>query len=78
MVPNYTTEVVEIIVLLETDVHCQTVVQFVLPSNQSASYMHLRLFPLLNLGLYNFFLYVPLTYKIYRKYSLVLSCTYAS
>jgi hypothetical protein len=78
MVYDCTVGVVEIVVLLETVAHYKNVAQSVLPSTHPASCMNLRLFPSLTPKFYNFYLHVPMNYKSYIKYSLVLSCTSAS
>jgi hypothetical protein len=78
VVPDYSVGVVETMELLEINAHCQNVAQSVLPSTHPASYMHMRLFPSSTPEFCNFCLHVPLTYKSYRKYSLVMSCTSTS
>jgi hypothetical protein len=78
VVHDYTMGVAEIVALSEITRHFQDMVHFVLPSTQPTSCMHMRFFPSLTPDLYNFFLHVPLIYKTYRKYSLVLSCTSTS
>jgi hypothetical protein len=45
----------------------KTVAQSILPSTQPTSCMHLRLFPSLNPGFYNFCLHVPLDLKKLQK-----------